>query len=221
LSYVDSGNFGADSHCYIKAQYKVAEEEWQGHEIYHEYDSVYAVARRSRLDLDQFDNPSVLYYETDPAELRLATYNPTPEEWEETTVAATDNIAAFDLAVSKTDGTPHVAYSVEILPDQFALYYGYHDGADWQVSLVGAAVTAGEHLSLVLTDTGYPGICYYDHANAKLCYSSFGGTFWVTKLVDNAGDVGQGCDVALDSEGGAHFSYYDATHGLLKYAYLP
>ena len=86
--------------------------------------------------------------------------------------------------------------------------------------MVGATVTASEHLAISLTADDYPGICYYDQINQELKYAVFGGLLWSITTIDCAGDVGRGCDVAHDSYGYAHFSYFDATHNVLKWASL-
>lgn len=207
LSYVESGFFGGDPFCVVWYLSTAISGD--------SYDEM-GVARYCSMDLDQDNQPGVLYHDKDPNELRFAKYDPGTQDWDETLVSGGSGIGSIDLVISKDTGMPYVCFE-----KSGTLRYGFHDGSNWQLATIADTGTVGDFVSIDLSSTDRPFICYYEQTEDELRYVERVMFDWPVRIVDSAGDVGRYCDIALDAAGSPHFSYYDTTHQLVKYAQMP
>jgi hypothetical protein len=73
---------------------------------------------------------------------------------------------------------------------------------------------------MVLDNSDYPHVAYYDGLNGNTKYARKDTTGWHVDVVDTLGDVGMYVSLAVDFCCAPHISYHDVTNGDLKYAVL-
>ncbi len=173
------------------------------------------------MGLDPFDIPHIAYHDLGPPnELRCSIMQPGGEDWDDKPVGDGTGLLAADLGISQVNGTPHICYAVEISPNVGELRYGVFLEGVWSVYTVAGTGNVGPYVSMAISSTGKPSICYYEQGLGDLCYLERDMISWPMRIVDAEGNVGLHCCLALDSSSHPHFTYQDQTQGYLKYARL-
>jgi hypothetical protein len=117
------------------------------------------------------------------------------------------------IAVYK-DGTPHIAYMNESLPQ---LRYAVRRNGKWQIKIVGRLAGIGypDRNSIALDNDGNPYVGYYDAGNATLKLAFEHGGEWVVGRVDSGGGFTSSVQIA---NGEIWISYTDDSNSGVKVA---
>lgn len=165
--------------------------------------------------LDRSDNPHMLYYDFNTADLKYAVRN----KWEFQVVGLVGTLTEpsnRNIILDKA-GLPHIAFGGS------SLYHGFFDGSAWQFELVDASPTAGAYAAIEIDEKNNIYIAYYDSGPMDLKFATFNRVtgVWTIETVDSTADVGKFLSLILDYNDKPHVSYFDEDNDNLKYAFKP
>lgn len=121
-----------------------------------------------------------------------------------------------------SDNHPHISYYVS---DDQSLRYAYHDGSQWQISVIDHDVWGNGRTSLALNSRNEPCISHaYRNWESglpeELRYAHEAAGEWLTEAVTAGEVVGQWASLTLDDADQPHISYQDGLNQNLIYVHL-
>jgi hypothetical protein len=127
---------------------------------------------------------------------------------------------AWDLSLAMDNASrPHVSCAGYQDPGQYHLVYAFRNTSGWHRERVDGSPDTGWAGSLVLNESGYPRISYYNRQGGDLYYAEKQVSGWVISVVDTSGDVGNPSILSLDPDGFPHIVYGNKTGNSLKYSW--
>jgi PKD repeat protein len=177
------------------------------------------VGSYTSLAFDSAGYPSISYYDATSADLKYAHWN--GSNWVTQTVDSTGSVGSYASLAFDNSGNPSISYYDATNTN---LKYAHRSGSSWVVETVDSTEPqereeVGRYTSLAFDAIGYPGISYFDYAEANLKYAYWNGSSWEIGVVTSTGQIGQYTSLAFDPAGYPGISYDDCANHDLKYAH--
>ena len=169
----------------------------------------------TKIRIDSFGNPHILYCDDLNETIRYAHFNGT--EWLFETISDPSHAAKYPDFILDENNVPHVLYRNQFTSD---LIYTTFTGAYWHSEKIGSFCSPGG-FSIDLDSGGYPHVAFLNYTtNLNLCYGYYDGSNWFINTVIN-GDPGMGDHVslALNSSDEPSIAFCDVTPAGLRYAF--
>ena len=172
------------------------------------------------LDLDSQDNPHISYYGGDGSNgLHYATYNGTDWNIEEVGTWTHNRIGWYSSIKIDSIDNPHIVFSSY---DTAILKYTTIDSnGDWVIETIDSSNNKKRWISLTLSSSDVPHMCYYNEQINRLSYTYYSGSEWIidhnvqSPNITISGNTGQFCDIEMDQYNDPHISFdYDGATGL-------
>ena len=184
----------------------------------------------SSFDLDNYDNPHVVFSNHAPSFIGFTYATKTEGSWDyEPIDTAPDTSIDRNSLVLDSSNIPHICYVSYTTGVGYALRYATLNGATWDTDILVTSPDSFDYPSIALSQVNHPSISYAFDAekvgrnfgyNYCLSYVAWTGTLWNNEIVDaGQGKVGKYSSMVIDSNDYKHISYYDEYHGDVKYAY--
>ena len=160
------------------------------------------VGRYAMLQLDNADNPHIIYLDATTQRLKYGRFD--GQSWlleQVPTSVITQPHASF---VFDAANVPHLSFYDETAGD---LRYGVRAASGWQFSMVDTAGDVGQFNSLAVGENGRLHLSYHDATQNRLKYATFDGQTWQITGFPEATELGLYSSLALDSSGNPHIAY--------------
>ncbi len=175
------------------------------------------VGSSAALDLDPAGRPYIAYYDSLNQDLKLAFRD--GAGWHVTTVdtGGTDGVVGVitRLAVG-VDGQPHIVY---LDYSQGSLRYAHPGPQGWLVEDFGNPLDVYFYydfsLSMAVSTTGVPHVCYFDTVENLLIHAYRSGTGWILETI--TADYARSCSLALDGSDRPHVAYSSYGHSRIAH----
>jgi hypothetical protein len=166
------------------------------------------------LTFDKTGKPSIAYFKSTGADLRLATYN--GAKWTIKSLDTKHDVGRSVSLARKPDGYLAAAYE-----DHTAgvLRYIEQTANGWKAPTTIDAKTSGvAYISLVFDPNGRASVSYQNVGPADLKYAALKNGKWIINTVASTGSVGFYSKLVFSSNGVANLFYYDKGSNLLMKA---
>jgi len=165
---------------------------------------------RHSLTLDNFETPSIAYYDAAAENLKLGTRN--VPNWDVVTVDSVGDVGKYPSLAFDGTNQPHISYA----ETDGGLRYARRVSQVWTTETILDEFNVGDYSSLALTSGNLPVISFHDENNDAMRLALFDGANWAIETVDDerAGQYGR---LALDDNDTPHFVYYESGYKDLMY----